>query len=73
MRADKHKCPKCKAKRGVEIAYGLPGRFETDKRKGVRLQGGCVLNMGVSPDFRCLRCKHAWRGPDVGEEPVSIR
>ena len=74
MRADKHKCPRCCTKKGVEIAYGLPGRLETDKRKGVRLQGGCVIYLGISPDFKCLRCQHAWRRPEKAQEQLaSIR
>lgn len=65
MRLDKFKCPKCKAKRGVEISYGLTEWIETDKRKGVRLQGGCVIYIGGTPDFKCQRCGHGWRRAEI--------
>ena len=57
----KARCPACRAKTGVPMAYGLPGDalLIAANNKQVLL-GGCVITPH-QPDRGCLRCGHRWR------------
>lgn len=57
----KYICPKCKAKEGLNIEYGMPSyeAFEASQRGEIAL-GGCCID-DDSPERRCLKCGHEWR------------
>lgn len=56
-----YKCPRCRARAGVDILYGEPTieAFEAAERGEIHL-GGCVMELGA-PDRHCRNCGHEWR------------
>jgi hypothetical protein len=54
-------CPKCAARSGVDIVYGMPSPdvFERAKRGELAI-GGCVIEE-FTPERQCLACGYEWR------------
>jgi hypothetical protein len=54
-------CPLCRQRRGVDIAYGMPGiELAEMAERGEAWLGGCCLSEEM-PDRHCLACHHEWQ------------
>ena len=53
-------CPLCSSREIRPIVYGLPSfeGFQQAERGKVEL-GGCTIDP-ENPNWRCVRCRHAW-------------
>lgn len=60
------RCPRCGARAGVPIRYGLPspGMFDAAARGEIAL-GGCVIGPD-DPNRRCTSCGYSWRRDMLG-------
>lgn len=56
-------CPRCRSRRVVPIAYGLPGDELMRAAQAGRIElGGCEV-CEDAPNWHCRACAHEWRGP----------